>query len=235
MKKILSILVSVTLLFSMVNVGNPKVFAKTFAYKTVSDKKTFNNNGKRLLEMSYSSIKIEGSSKAIKKINKKLKSKTTIFMSNWNSNKEAVLKGEKELSGIADSSYTSMSLNIKVTGDTKKYFSVSQSYIEYWKGAAHPNSVTSGIVFSKKTGKELMLNKILKLSKKKTKKKIIKKLSKFNKKYQGVLYDDYSKLVKNYKLKDFNYYIEGNNLVVTFSPYEIACYAVGYINIKFKL
>lgn len=104
----------------------------------------------------------------------------------------------------------------KVRYNQKGY--ISFSYDHYWFAGGVSNIWTDGMTFDLKTGKKLSVSDVVSGSNTKIRKKILAKYEKKNGEL-GTLGQD--EILKDTKMKDFQFYLnKDGNVVVCFGPYQ---------------
>ncbi len=222
LKKIVAMMCVLAVAVSMSSVTG--VSAKTVKYKTKTVKKSTT-----YMSLDYTNLVVKGKSKVAKAVNRDMKKSNKAILKDYKESKKVYGTGE-----YGTGSFYSCSR--KVTSNKGKYFSILEDNMEYSAGGAHPISWFVGYNYNIKTGKKVYITDVLKMDLGTVKNKMKTKLQKFFKKnhieltsiYQETTFDDY-------KEEDFKFYIKGKKVHVVFSPYEVAPYAVGFVELKFNL
>ncbi len=236
MKKILSIILSISILFSVTAIlsvpatasAASKTGKKYVTYKTIN--KNIKKNGTLILKVKAKYPHLKSKSKAAKKVNK--------FFANQIKKdiKEIKKLAEKDYSNINKNSsdYYKYNENIKLTYNKKNKYSFKSNCSGY-TGGVHGYSSVTGYNFSKQTGKKIPNSKLTKYSDKALKKKIVNKVkAKINKNPKNY-FDNALQTVKNCKINKFNVWLDAKYLYVYFNEYELSSYANGPTQIKIKL
>ncbi len=199
------------------------VSAKTVKYQTNTVKKT-----STYASLDYTNLIVKGKSKVAKAVNRDMKKGNKAALKYYKKMKKTYRTGEYGTGAF-------FSVDRKVSSKKGKYFSIKENNIEYSAGGAHPISSFVGYNYNIKTGKRVYLTDVLNLDLDTTKKKIQAKLTKYFKKHniESSIYDETT--FKDYKEDTFQFYIKGKKVHVVFSPYDVAPYAVGFVEITFKL
>lgn len=169
--------------------------------------------GKTKAEVYYQTIRLDGDSPIIKRINKAIQKDCNNFLySSYTKN----LKGYAESSKEKETYYWTAKSSVKYN----KKGIVSIVIDTYWWAGGVSNTDRYGLNYSLKTGKRIYLHQACKKSKKATKKKAYKILKK--KGFTKFFANSTKKSIKKKKIKKYNYYIRKNGkIIVTFGPYEI--------------
>ncbi|MCR5736159.1 MAG: RsiV family protein [Eubacterium sp.] len=199
------------------------VSARTVKYQTSTVKKS-----STYASLDYTSLTVKGKSKVAKAVNRDMKKRNKALRKYYKGMKKTYGTGEYGTGSFCSS-------DKKVSSRKGKYFSIQEYNMEYSAGGAHPFSNFVGYNYNIKTGKRVYLTDVLNLDLDTTKKKIQTKLTKYFKKHniESSIYDETT--FKDYKEDTFQFYIKGKKVHVVFSPYDVAPYAVGFVEITFKL
>ena len=184
--------------------------AETYTYKTDKDNKTFKDASTIKVEHYYKRVVLNGSSKAIKSINKQLKAYSDQFMKQ----KSAAFDYAANDCKISncDTTYVDF-VKQKVSFRSDKIVCI-YTKSEWWAGGVS-NTDEYGYTFNLKTGK--LIKKITSVTKTSSLSKIKAKLKKSIKADQ---YD--ASELDEMGAADFRYYINSKgNVVVCFAPYEL--------------
>jgi len=146
---------------------------------------------------------------------------------------ESLSKGDKPWPHSFDFWYDTQTIN-------KDVLSITVTNSEY-AGGAHGITNTYGFTFSLNSGKEYMLSDLFAKNYDYVS-AINKEIFDNNKEFKGYM-DDYQYIVDDFKGIEPNakYYIKDNKIVIFYNPYDIAPYAMGYLefylsdNIKFNI
>jgi len=186
--------------------------------KTIDKSKEFKGSKSSVMaEYTYKRIVLKGKSKAIKKINKRLKKYcTSFFTKDKNQDLPVIFEYAKDASESRDynDSYCD-SVTQQVSFVNKKYICISAS--SHWYAGGVTNSSTIGYTFNLKTGKQV--KKITSFTKTKSLKKIKQQLvQKINEKDAGYTTTE----IADKGSRDFDFIIDKDgNVVVCFGPYEL--------------
>lgn len=238
MKKVLSIILSLTMLLSAASVlavpasAASKTGKKYVTYKTISKKVT--KKGTAILKGKAKYPQLKSKSKAAKKINAYFKKTVKKIIKNINKTaKEDYardgLKNFKQFNSCYD-----FDVNIKFTYNAKGKYSFRMSDYEYWMGA-HGYTAVTGHTFSKTTGKRISNAKATKYSGAQLKEKIVAAAEKTINKEPSKYYSNALESIKDMKVNKFNTWLQGEYLHVYFNAYDIASYAAGPTDLKIKL
>ena len=200
------------------------VSAKTVKYKTKTIKKS-----STYVSMDYTNLTVKGKSKIAKAVNRDIKKRNKALLKYYKEMQKTYGTGEYGTGSFC-------STDRKVSSKKGKYFSIKEYNMDYNAGAAHPLSSFVGYNYNIKTGKRVYLTDVLGLDLDTVQMKAKTKLDKFFTKHNIDLPSVYKETTfKEYKADDFNFYIKGKKAHVVFSPYDVAPYAVGFVEITFKL
>jgi hypothetical protein len=244
MKKIISTLLTLTMLFSVTTVlaapatasAASKTGKKYVAYKTVNKK--IKKEGIIIYKSKAKYPQLKSKSKAAKKVNNYIKKK----VKNQTDNIEKMAKTDysyngisffKSLSSFQTVYYYICDVDVKFVYNAKGKYSFKMSVYNYALGA-HGETLVSGLSFSKKTGKKISNSKLTKYSGKKLKQKIVNAVKKKIDANPQNYYNDALQIVKNKKINKFNIWLKGKYIYVYFNQYELSVYAVGPTQIKIK-
>ena len=165
----------------------------------------------------YQLIQVKGKSTVKNKINKGLKTDYKKFVNaHWNDFITYSIMAYNNQ--YQDPKQYFCTIDSKVTSNTKNIFSVKKAS-DWFAGGVH-NLDESGLVYSKKTGKQLYLSHFIKGNtkqiNKKVKKAFLKKLNCSASKYSEAM-----QTIANYKIKDYKIYVSATRVYVCFDPYEL--------------
>ena len=198
--------------------ASPKVYTgnnqNNISYLTIDYSescKTGKINGK----YTYTMPALQGTSKVVKKINKALKAGYTESQKDKEKLWNYVKDNSKDDAMNRDVVYE-LTSTCKVRYNQKGY--ISFSYDHYWFAGGVSNIWTDGMTFDLKTGKKLSVSDVVSGSNTKIRKKILAKYEKKNGEL-GTLGQD--EILKDTKMKDFQFYLnKDGNVVVCFGPYQ---------------
>ena len=177
--------------------ASPKVYTgnnqNNISYLTIDYSESY-KSGKIKGKYTYTMPTLIGTSKAVKKINKVLKAGYTA--------------SQKEKDNLWD----------YVKTDSKDDAANRKIVYHYWFAGGVSNIWTDGMTFDLKTGKKLGISDVVSGSNTKIRKKILAKYEKKNGEL-GTLGQD--EILKDTKMKDFQFYLnKDGNVVVCFGPYQ---------------
>ena len=192
--------------------ASPKVYTgnnqNNISYLTIDYSESC-KTGKIKGKYTYTMPALQGTSKVVKKINKALKAGYT------ESQKDKEKDNSKDDAMNRDVVYE-LTSTCKVRYNQKGY--ISFSYDHYWFAGGVSNIWTDGMTFDLKTGKKLSVSDVVSGSNTKIRKKILAKYEKKNGEL-GTLGQD--EILKDTKMKDFQFYLnKDGNVVVCFGPYQ---------------
>ena len=171
--------------------------------------------GKIKGKYTYTMPALQGTSKVVKKINKALKAGYTESQKDKEKLWNYVKDNSKDDAMNRDVVYE-LTSTCKVRYNQKGY--ISFSYDHYWFAGGVSNIWTDGMTFDLKTGKKLSVSDVVSGSNTKIRKKILAKYEKKNGEL-GTLGQD--EILKDTKMKDFQFYLnKDGNVVVCFGPYQ---------------
>ena len=171
--------------------------------------------GKIKGKYTYTMPALQGTSKVVKKINKALKAGYTESQKDKEKLWNYVKDNSKDDAMNRDVVYE-LTSTCKVRYNQKGY--ISFSYDHYWFTGGVSNIWTDGMTFDLKTGKKLSVSDVVSGSNTKIRKKILAKYEKKNGEL-GTLGQD--EILKDTKMKDFQFYLnKDGNVVVCFGPYQ---------------
>ncbi|MDO4280174.1 MAG: stalk domain-containing protein [Peptococcaceae bacterium] len=118
-----------------------------------------------------------------------------------------------------------------VTKNADGIFSVKEEWFWNWGGVN--NQGIEGFTYDLNTGKKLNAAGVLMMSNGDAERYLKNQtLSYIYSHPNGLWWDESVAKINNYKLNDFNFYVNGNNLVVVYDQYELAPGAMGYISVN---
>ncbi len=244
MKKLLSIILTLTMLFSVATVlavpttvsAASKTGKKYVKYKKIN--KNLKKEGTLIFKSKAKYPQLKSKSKAAKKVNNYIKKEVKKHTDNI----EKMAKSDysnnglsffKNLSSFQTVCYYVCEVDVKFVYNAKGKYSFKMSEYTYALGPHGERSV-KGYNFSKKTGKKISNSKLTKYSGKKLKQKIVSAVKKKINANPQNYYNDALQIVKNTKINKFNIWLKGKYIYVYFSQYELSVYAVGPTQIKIK-
>lgn len=196
--------------------------------KTVKASKSYKYNGREYFKYEFKYDKLTAKSAAAKKVNKSIKKAV-------DGARERIYTMAKSVKGDKNANLPLfVKVSVKLTYNKKGIYSFKYTESNY-SGGAHGYYFSAGFNYSKKTGKKLSNSKLTSYSAKTLKTKIYNKLKKLDEKTPGRFFTGAVDGVKNRKLKEFVFWLEGNNLHVYFAPYDISPYMAGDTELKIKL
>lgn len=239
MKKILSIILSISILFSVTAIlsvpatasAASKTGKKYVTYKTIN--KNIKKNGTLILKVKEKYPQLKSKSKAAKKINKFFVNQIKKNIRNL----KKIAKSEYEDNGMKKFGYSynfECKGDIKLTYNKNNKYSFKSKYYEY-TGGAHGSTILTGYNFSKQTGKKIPNSKLTKYSNKTLKKKIVNKVKAEINRNPNKYYDNALQTVKSLSINKLNCWLKTKYLYVYFDSYLLAGYADGPTQIKIKL
>ena len=198
--------------------ASPKVYTgnnqNNISYLTIDYSESC-KTGKIKGKYTYTMPALQGTSKVVKKINKALKAGYTESQKDKEKLWNYVKDNSKDDAMNRDVVYEVTS-TCKVRYNQKGY--ISFSYDHYWFAGGVSNIWTDGMTFDLKTGKKLSVSDVVSGSNTKIRKKILAKYEKKNGEL-GTLGQD--EILKDTKMKDFQFYLnKDGNVVVCFGPYQ---------------
>jgi len=219
MKKILSFILMCTLVVAPMSFTTEDINAatskKVYKYKTVDKSETFTGKSCTIkVDNYYKRVVLKGKTKAIKKINKSLKSYSKKFFKKGYSAKEyAANDVDYKTNDYVE--YYEDCANQNLSYKNKKYVSIAVG--ESWYAGGVSNITEYGYTYSLKTGKQI--KNIKKFTK-------LKSLTKIKNALKAMALEadpgyDVSE-IDNMKATEFNFYLdESGNVVVCFPPYSL--------------
>ena len=198
--------------------ASPKVYTgnnqNNISYLTIDYSESC-KTGKIKGKYTYTMPALQGTSKVVKKINKALKAGYTESQKDKEKLWNYVKDNSKDDAMNRDVVYE-LTSTCKVRYNQKGY--ISFSYDHYWFAGGVSNIWTDGMTFDLKTGKKLSVSDVVSGSNTKIRKKILAKYEKKNGEL-GTLGQD--EILKDTKMKDFQFYLnKDGNVVVCFGPYQ---------------
>ena len=198
--------------------ASPKVYTgnnqNNISYLTIDYSESC-KTGKIKGKYTYTMPALQGTSKVVKKINKALKAGYTESQKDKEKLWNYVKDNSKDDAMNRDVVYE-LTSTCKVRYNQKGY--ISFSYDHYWFAGGVSNIWTDGMTFDLKTGKKLSVSDVVSGSNTKIRKKILAKYEKKNGEL-GTLGQD--EILKETKMKDFQFYLnKDGNVVVCFGPYQ---------------
>lgn len=198
--------------------ASPKVYTgnnqNNISYLTIDYSESC-KTGKIKGKYTYTMPALQGTSKVVKKINKALKAGYTESQKDKEKLWNYVKDNSKDDAMNRDVVYE-LTSTCKVRYNQKGY--TSFSYDHYWFAGGVSNIWTDGMTFDLKTGKKLSVSDVVSGSNTKIRKKILAKYEKKNGEL-GTLGQD--EILKDTKMKDFQFYLnKDGNVVVCFGPYQ---------------
>ena len=198
--------------------ASPKVYTgnnqNNISYLTIDYSESC-KTGKIKGKYTYTMPALQGTSKVVKKINKALKAGYTESQKDKEKLWNYVKDNSKDDTMNRDVVYE-LTSTCKVRYNQKGY--ISFSYDHYWFAGGVSNIWTDGMTFDLKTGKKLSVSDVVSGSNTKIRKKILAKYEKKNGEL-GTLGQD--EILKDTKMKDFQFYLnKDGNVVVCFGPYQ---------------
>lgn len=198
--------------------ASPKVYTgnnqNNISYLTIDYSESC-KTGKIKGKYTYTMPALQGTSKVVKKINKALKAGYTESQKDKEKLWNYVKDNSKDDAMNRDVVYE-LTSTCKVRYNQKGY--ISFSFDHYWFAGGVSNIWTDGMTFDLKTGKKLSVSDVVSGSNTKIRKKILAKYEKKNGEL-GTLGQD--EILKDTKMKDFQFYLnKDGNVVVCFGPYQ---------------
>ena len=198
--------------------ASPKVYTgnnqNNISYLTIDYSESC-KTGKIKGKYTYTMPALQGTSKVVKKINKALKAGYTESQKDKEKLWNYVKDNSKDDAMNRDVVYE-LTSTCKVRYNQKGY--ISFSYDHYWFVVCVSKIWTDGMTFDLKTGKKLSVSDVVSGSNTKIRKKILAKYEKKNGEL-GTLGQD--EILKDTKMKDFQFYLnKDGNVVVCFGPYQ---------------
>ena len=198
--------------------ASPKVYTgnnqNNISYLTIDYSESC-KTGKIKGKYTYTMPALQGTSKVVEKINKALKAGYTESQKDKEKLWNYVKDNSKDDAMNRDVVYE-LTSTCKVRYNQKGY--ISFSYDHYWFAGGVSNIWTDGMTFDLKTGKKLSVSDVVSGSNTKIRKKILAKYEKKNGEL-GTLGQD--EILKDTKMKDFQFYLnKDGNVVVCFGPYQ---------------
>lgn len=198
--------------------ASPKVYTgnnqNNISYLTIDYSESY-KSGKIKGKYTYTMPTLIGTSKAVKKINKVLKAGYTASQKEKDNLWDYVKTDSKDDAANRKIVYE-LTSTCKVRYNQKGYISFSCDH--YWFAGGVSNIWTDGMTFDLKTGKKLGISDVVSGSNTKIRKKILAKYEKKNGEL-GTLGQD--EILKDTKMKDFQFYLnKDGNVVVCFGPYQ---------------
>ena len=198
--------------------ASPKVYTgnnqNNISYLTIDYSESC-KTGKIKGKYTYTMPALQGTSKVVKKINKALKAGYTESQKDKEKLWNYVKDNSKDDAMNRDVVYE-LTSTCKVRYNQKGY--ISFSYDHYWFAGGVSNIWTDGMTFDLKTGRKLSVSDVVSGSNTKIRKKILAKYEKKNGEL-GTLGQD--EILKDTKMKDFQFYLnKDGNVVVCFGPYQ---------------
>lgn len=221
-KKVLTILLLITISTCYINTSNTHVSAKIkVSYITKELTETYNvENGTITAKYRYDLPQLSGNSSAIEKINKSLEKGYTKSLTD----KERLLEYAK--SGyVLDNNDTYFSTTTcNITYNQNNY--ISFCFKHKWYAGGTSNIWTDGISFDLKTGNKLKITDVISGDKNTVKNKIINKYLKVTGfgDNTDVIYE-----LDRTKISQFQFYLKNRKVILCFGPY-----APGYGNGHFE-
>ena len=198
--------------------ASPKVYTgnnqNNISYLTIDYSESC-KTGKIKGKYTYTMPALQGTSKVVKKINKALKAGYTESQKDKEKLWNYVKDNSKDDAMNRDVVYE-LTSTCKVRYNQKGY--ISFSYDHYWFAGGVSNIWTDGMTFDLKTGRKLSVSDVVSGSNTKSRKKRLAKYEKKNGEL-GTLGQD--EILKDTKMKDFQFYLnKDGNVVVCFGPYQ---------------
>jgi len=189
-------------------------------FKIEKDDLSFENEERGLyLSQFFEKVVITDEGENFEKINLHIDEISNRFINDSKEN-EAFVRDEQYLNNMHYKNETTA----KVTKNEDGVLSVKMTNVWFMGGVVNAN--TYGMNFDLNTGEELNLPEYLGLTKSETE-RLFKEESKNNIK-EGY-FENAAETIDGYSLEDFNYYLEGKNILLCYSTYELAPGAAGPI------
>ncbi len=189
-------------------------------------------SGTLLLTYSYRRPFLNGKSKAVKKINN--------FFSN---HKKSFMKDKDTLETFAKTAYASSSSKVTTSYKMEGVWTVktlnssilSANYVYTDFTGSNSMTLSLGVNFDIKSGKKVHLSEALNTSWSNTKSSIIKSYNSYVKKNTDYTFWSTNEItLKNFKEKQYQFFVSDSNVYITFSPGVLAPPAAGIITIPLK-
>ena len=224
-KSLLSSITTLVMVISAMPLVNVSASGATVSYKSFH-KTYYSNIGRKVCEITLKRPVLNGKKKSYKKINKYLKKIQSEYVSYF-------LNLSNDIDPEAPYCYSVWS-NIKLTYDKGKIISFKETYRDY-TGGAHGGNDINGYTFNLKTGKKLNISKVSKY-KGNIKSKIVSKFKRKIESGKDYYFENALQVIKNQRIKDYDYYLKGRYVYVVFSPlYSIAPYVSGVQKVRIKI